>query len=194
METPRHDASAPHHSRPELLLAVFATSLMLENHSRLPEANFFVVIFCSLATLGLGIAYIARLARISQLESTSWPRRHRLLNWIVFPFAVALMLSSSATHWPAMLRFNLSKSRFEELVEQAYTGHAPQGFPRRVGLFWIDYVQDSEFNYETRGGRIGFVTGVALVDECGIYYDEKDPKSTHWLTTRIAPCWYLTEW
>jgi hypothetical protein len=168
---------------------------MLEQHSRLPEATFYVVILCGAATLGLGVAYFVRLAhRLRRGLFSDGVKPGAVPGWIVFPAALSLMLSSAATHWPATIRFHLSKPSFDEVVAQVYTGQKPQGFPRRVGLYWIDYVKDDDFNYDTRRGRIGFVTGVALLDECGIYYDEDDPGSSHWLTTRIAPRWYLTEW
>ncbi len=175
----------------EHVVAAGATLLILEQHSRLPEANFMAVFLCGVATLGLGVAYFARLAL--QILGDSRITLRSALHWVVLPAAIALMVSSAATHWPARIRFHLSKPSFDELVAQAYTGQEPQGFPRRVGLYWIDCVQ-GDFNYSTRKGTIGFVTGVALIDECGIYYDQNSPESSHWLTTRIAPCWYLTEW
>ena len=195
MEASHEHNPVPYPSRTEHVVAAIATLLMLEQHSRLPEANFFVVVLCGAATLGLGVAYFARLAKRARHDASSGGVKHRaVLSWLVFPVAITLMLSSAATHWPATIRFYLSKPSFDEVVAQAYNGQEPQGFPRRVGLYWIHYVHDYDFNYDTRQGTIGFVTGVALIDECGIYYDENNPESSHWLTTRIAPCWYLTEW
>jgi len=195
METPPEYRATAAPSLFEHVVTGFSTLLVLEQHSRLPEANFFVVIFCSIATLCLGIAYLARLAKPSQRDKTV-PANNRspILDWAGFPLALALMFSSAATHWPATIRFNLSKSSFDELVAQAHNGEEPQGFPRRVGLYWINYVKDDDFDYETCQGTIGFVTGTALIDECGLYYDKANPQSSHYLTTRIAPHWYVTEW
>ena len=187
--------STSHPSLVEHLIAAAVTLLILEQHSRFPEANVFIVGIASLTTLLLAIVYCTRLVMrsLSQVKPSNASRR-TILHWVVFPTAVALMFTSAATHWPATIRFYLSKSSFDELVSQAYNGQEPQGFPRRVGLYWIDYVQDDAFDYETRQGTIGFVTGVVLIDECGLYYDKADRRSSHYLTTRIAPRWYITEW
>jgi hypothetical protein len=176
----------------EHVIAVVVTLLVLEQHSRMPEANFFVVVISTVAVLGLGVAYLAT-ASLRRTDATT-TKRPAFVNWIVLPVAVTLMLTSSASHWPATLRFYLSKPSFDGLVAEAYSGRELQGFPRWVGLYRIDSVQDSDFDYESRQGTIGFVTGVALIDECGLYYDQSDQKSSHYLTTRIAPHWYVTEW
>ena len=159
----------------EQMIAFGVTLVMLEQHSRLPEANFGVAVLCGLAMLGLGLTYAARLIKYGVI-------RPAILSWLALPLAVTLILSSAATHWPATVRFYLSKSSFDELIAQAFRGQEPTGFPRRVGLYWIDRIKDAEFNYAERQGRIGFVTGIALVDECGLYYDDNDPMSSHWLT------------
>ncbi len=194
MEASRDDTAAPQPSVIGVLVVALTTMVILEQHSRLPEANVIVVLFCSLATLGLGVAYLARIANWSKTGYRMEYGPRGIFNWIAFPAAVTLMLSSVVTHWPAIIRFHFSKPSFEKLVATVYEGQELDGFPRRVGLYWIDEVQDAGFNYETREGTVGFVTGVALIDECGIYYDEQDGRSTHYLTTRIAPHWYLTEW
>ena len=179
----------------EHVIAAIATLLMIEQHSRLPEANFFIVILCGAITLGLVVVYFARLVKRGLGGASPAGAKHRgVLSWLVLPVAITLMLSSAATHWPATIRFYLSKPSFDALVEQAYSGEKPHAFPRWVGLYWIDHVVDDDFNYDTCQGTIGFVTGVALIDECGISYDKKNPECSHSLTTRIAPCWYLTEW
>lgn len=194
--------SEPNESKPttrtslaEHLVAIIVTAIILEQHSRLPEAKFPVLVICCVIVAVLGVKYFSRLAkhlrrRIRPYDSTSLT----IANWFILPVAIALMLSSAATHWPAKMRFHLSKPSFETLVETASTGDELTGFPRRVGLYWIDYVKDGGFNRETGEGTIGFITGAALIDECGFLYDKANPKDSHWLTTKVAPCWYLTEW
>ena len=187
MEAPRTHDPANQPSPFEHVISLCVTLVMLEQHSRLPEASFGAAVLCGLAMLGLGLTHVARLIKY-RVTCRS------ILSWLAFPLAVTLMLSSAVTHWPATVRFYLSKPSFDELISQAFSGQEPKGFPRRVGLYWIDRVNDADFNYADRQGRIGFVTGVALVDECGLCYDESDPKPSHWLTIRIAPRWYLKEW
>ncbi len=53
---------------------------------------------------------------------------------------------------------------------------------------------NNDFDYVTRQGTIGFLTGVALIDECGLYHDQTDRQPSRCLTTRIAPQCYVTEW
>ncbi len=185
-----------------------ASLLILEQHSRLPAANPLVLLPCGFLIAAIGCSYLARLVvRLSNddldrhegsrsIESFSCrlPALRCILNWLVFPTAMALLMSSAATHWPASVRFALSRSSFEQLVSDAHQGKELKGFPRRVGLYWIESAYDYDFNYATRQGTIGFVTGSCLIDECGLYYDQQNFDSTHWLTTRIAPCWYVTEW
>jgi hypothetical protein len=180
-------------SVPEHVLAAGIATLILEQHSRLPEANILAAGFASLVMLGLFIAYCFRLATFLRNKSASG-QRLEWLNWAVFPVTLVLTFSSTATHWPATIRFHFSKSSFDELITQAYRGQKPEGFPRRVGLYWIDDVMDDNFQYESGQGTIGFVTGEALVDPCGLLYDKSNPESSGYLTTRIAPQWYVTEW
>ena len=185
---PTHLPSAPEH-----VLAAGIATLILEQHSRLPEANVFAAGFASLVVFGLFIAYCVHLVEFLRNKSAVG-QRSALLNWVVFPTTLVLMFSSAMTHWPASIRFYFSKSSFDDLIAQAYRGQKPEGFPRRVGLYWIDYVQDDSFQYESGLGTIGFVTGEALIDPCGLLYDKKNPKSSDYLTTQIAPNWYLTVW
>lgn len=170
--------------------------LLLEQHSRLPESNLLLLPLCSGVIFVIGASYCGHL--MVAIDDRVTGRTNRvgvgLLKWLVFPVTLALVLSSAVTHWPASVRFALSRSSFEELVSDAYQGKQLDGFPRRVGLYWIEYVYDLEFNYATREGTIGFVTGSCLIDGCGLCYDPRDVESSHWLTTRIAPCWYVTEW
>ena len=188
------DLNPTHHpSVSEHLIAAGITALILEQHSRLPEANFLVAALASLVTMALIVAYgfhFVEFQRASSMGTHTWA----LLNWVVLPATVAMMLSSAATHWPASIRFYFSKPSFDELVAEAYRGRELQGFPRRVGLYWIEYVQDDDFQYDSGDGTIGFVTGRALIDECGLLYDRSNPKSSHYLKTQIAPHWYVTEW
>lgn len=186
--------SASRSGRPSLVenvVLVVAVLVLLEQHSRLPEANFFAVIVCGLAIVCVGVTYIARLA-ITACRGNLSPAA--AMSWLVLPAAIVVLHSSAITHWPASIRFYFSKSSFEELVTQAQAGNKPADFPRRVGLYWIESIHDYDFNYETGEGTIGFVTGVAVLDECGIEYDHNNPPTSHYLTTRIAPNWYLTEW
>jgi len=180
----------------EHLLVGLASLILLEQHSRLPEAAFFVFLLCGGLIAGVGLAYFVRIVtqRVGgEPDGRRFAKLRTAVSWIVFPVAVALVLSSAATHWPATIRFYLSKSAFEDVLAEVEQGNKPAGFPRRVGLYWVDRIQ-YDFDYQTEQPITGFVTGVALVDECGIYYNPKNPPSSHWLTTRIAPCWYLTEW
>lgn len=185
---PTHRPSAPEHA-----LASGVAALILEQHSRLPEANFLVVGLASLVVLGLSVAYFVHLVPFLRNKSFAG-RRTALLRWAVFPAALVLMLSSAVTHWPASIRFYLSKSSFDDLIAQAYRGQKPDGFPRCFGLYWVEGVQDDNFQYESGQGTIGFVTGEALIDPCGLLYDKTNPESSGYLTTRIAPNWYVTEW
>ena len=185
---PTHHPTAPEH-----VLAAGIATLILEQHSRLPEANILAVGFASLVMLGLSIAYLFRLAAFLRNKAASG-HRSAWLNWVVFPATLTLMFSSTATHWPASIRFYFSKSSFDELILQACRGQKLEGFPRRVGLYWIDDVMDDNFQYESGQGTIGFVTGEALIDPCGLLYDKSNPESSGYLTTRIAPQWYVTEW
>ena len=185
---PTHHPSAPEH-----VLAAGVAALILEQHSRLPEANFLAVGFSSLVVFGLSIAYCVHLVAFLRNKSAVG-QRSALLKWAVFPAVLVLMFSSALTHWPASIRFYFSKSSFDDLIAQAYRGEKPDGFPRRVGLYWIDYVQDDNFKYESGQGTIGFVTGEALIDPCGLLYDKTNPNSSGYLTTQIAPNWYVTEW
>ena len=173
-----------------------ASFLILEQHSRLPEATLLVFLVCIAAIFWAGFSCLVRIGNSAspKTDNGDTTRPCGFTGWIAFPLAIALLLSSAATHWPASVRFALSRSSFEELVEDAYAGKELGEFPRRVGLYWIEYVYDLEFNYATREGTIGFVTGSCLIDGCGLCYDRRDYESSHWLTTRIAPCWYVTEW
>ena len=195
MDAPNTSKARCYPSVIEHMITVLVTAMILEQHSRMPEANFLVTVFVFLSTMGLAIAYCVRLGeRLRSSDEVKTSSNSSVMHWFVLPVGVLIMLSSAATHWPATARFALSKSSFDELVAQAYNGQQPQGFPRRVGLYWIDNVKDNDFDYSTRQGTIGFVTGVALIDECGLRYDRSDRRSSHYLTTRIAPCWYVTEW
>jgi hypothetical protein len=188
-----HAAGRP--SAIEHVIAIGITALILEQHSRLPEANFVVVSVAFLTTLALAVAYTRRCIRkLKTPDGFAARPRWSLFQWAILPACLALMLTSASTHWPAKIRFHFSKPSFEALLAQAQGGQRPQGFPRRVGLYWIENVHYSPFTRESGPGYLGFVTGVALVDECGIYYDPSNRPSTHFLTTRIAPCWYITEW
>lgn len=177
----------------EHLLAVAVVILMLEQHSRLPQANWVALGMVSFVVLGLTIAYCVRLVVLLRNKSTAVQRK-AFLNWMVFPAALVLMFTSAAMHWPASVRFYLSKSSFDSLIAQAQNGQKLEGFPRRVGLYWIDDVKDDNFRYESGEGIIGFVTGEALIDPCGLIYDNTNREGSHYLTTRIAPDWYVTEW
>jgi len=188
-----HPANCP--SFVEHAVLAIASLIILEQHSRLPEANFVAVITCGATIVGVTVAYFVRVVTCTRREANAAPLRPQaVFSWLIVPATIAMLLCSAATHWPATVRFYLSKPSFDELIAQAYRGERPEGFPRRVGLYWVEYVYDVDFNYETRQGTVGFVSGVALIDECGIYYDPGNPTSSHWLTTRIAPRWYLTEW
>lgn len=161
------------------------TILILEQHSRLPELAVFLMFFClfTFPVLFLIWALVVRLA----YRSRRWDR-----HLLGFPIAVALTVSSSATHWPAMLRFEFSRNSFEALIEQANRGDELTGFPRHVGLYWIEEVDDT-YNPSTRTGTILFITGTALIDECGLRYDPANPESSGYLNTKISPHWYLAE-
>ncbi|MBI1314539.1 hypothetical protein GC176_24870 [bacterium] len=192
----------------EHVILACASLLMLEQHSRLPESNPILFLLCGPVVAALGCSYLARVVvgvgnrGLNQSDGflrvdpsgKDTAKPHSFLNWLVFPVTFALLLSSTATHWPASVRFALSRSSFDELVAQAYQGKKLDGFPRRVGLYWIESVYDYDFNYDTREGTVGFVTGACLIDECGLCYDRRNRDSSHWLTTKIAPCWYVTEW
>ena len=195
MQTKQESLAAVGSSRFEQVALAIIVLVILEQHSRLPEVNFLAFLVSLVVFVGIGIAYFCRLPGIVwRLRDAQRFKMRTILNWLVFPSAVVIVLSSSATHWPASVRFQLSKPSFDTLVSKAFSGERPVGFPRRVGLYWIESVHDLDFNYSTKQGMIGFVTGVSLIDECGIYFDQRDPKSSHSLTTRIAPQWYLTEW
>lgn len=177
----------------EHMLAVVVVVLILEQHSRLPEAHWMALGVVSVVVFGLAIAYCVRLAVLLRSKPTVG-QRSAFLNWLVFPAALVLMFTSAATHWPASVRFYFSKSSFDSLIAQAQKGQKLQGFPRRVGLYWIEQVKDDNYRYESGEGIIGFVTGEALIDPCGLMYDKTNSDRTHFLTTRIAPDWYVTEW
>lgn len=194
MEVESDEQSTNYRLMLEHSVAAIVTLLMLEQHSRMPEAQFLICFFAVVAVFGLGIVYFSRLLKSLRWKSEANRRSRALVHWGVFPVAVTMMLTSSATHWPASVRFYLSKASFEELISKAYSGQEIGEFPRWVGMYNIDRIYDSEFNYETRQGTIGFVTGVALIDECGLLYDSSNRESTHYLTSRIAPHWYVTEW
>ena len=182
-------------SRFEQFALTVVVFVILEEHSRLPELSFLTLLVSLVVFVGIGIAYLGRFSAMVRLQAETQQFQMRtILSWLVFPCAVALVWSSAATHWPASVRFQLSKPDFDALVLKALNGESPEGFPRRVGLYWIESVYDLDFDYSTKLGTIGFVTGVCLVDRCGLYFDQSDPKPSHWLTTRIAPQWYLTEW
>lgn len=169
--------------------------VVIEQHSRLPELGFLTFLVSLAVLVVLGAVQLGRFAKIQRrkLLASKFSLK-TILSWLAFPCTVAIVLSSSATHWPASVRFQLSRPSFDALVSKAFNGERPRGFPRRVGLYWIESVKDLDFNYSTKQGTIGFVTGACLVDDCGLYFDQSDPKSSHWLTTRIVPQWYLTEW
>jgi hypothetical protein len=205
--------------------AVAITLLVLESHSRLPEAGLFVSLVSAAAILSLGFGYLWRVIHIAirriratfdrhSVSANSQPiqssagnsdvsnslpgvadkKRFSFLNWLVLPACLLVIYTSTATHWPAVIRFYFSRASFEELVAQSYSGKMLKGFPRRVGLYWIEDVEYSGRDETTGRRRIGFITGVALLDPCGLEYDEMNPPDSHYLTTQIAPCWYLTEW
>jgi hypothetical protein len=183
-------------NRPSLLehlVAIGVATLLLEQHSRLPQANWIALGVVTLIVFGLSMAYCIRLVVLlrSKLDVRL---RESFLNWMVFPALLVLMFTSAATHWPASVRFYLSKASFDRLVEQAHSGRKLEGFPRRVGLYWIEEVRDDSFRYESGEGTLGFVTGEALIDPCGLLYDNANLDYAHYLTTRIAPDWYITEW
>ncbi len=161
------------------------TILILEQHSRLPETFVFLSLFCLLAFPVLFIIWALMVRLASRSRRWDW-------NLLVFPIAVGLTVSSSATHWPAMLRFEFSRKSFEALIEQANRGHELTGFPRRVGLYWIEEVDDT-YNPAARTGTILFITGTALIDPCGLRYDPASPESSGYLNTKISPHWYLAE-
>ncbi len=190
------DVSRP--TRPswvEHCFAALITVVILEQHSRLPEAGVFAIFLTAPVMLVLVITWFVRLLRVGVSHPTpSRTSEQSAWHWAVLPVAILILMSSSITHWPATVRFYCSKSSFEQLVTQAQNGKPLPGFPRRVGLYWIDEIQDDEFDYQTGQGNIGFITGVAVIDQCGLYYDPADPESSHYLTIRIAPCWYVTEW
>ena len=177
----------------EHVMSVGVATLLFEQHSRLPEANWVALGVASLVVVGLLFAYCFRLV-IFLRNKLFVGQRSSFLNWIVFPVVLVLMFTSAATHWPASLRFYFSKSSFDKLIAQAHRGEKLDGFPCRVGLYWIEEVKDESFRYESGEGTIGFVTGEALVDPCGLLYDNTNPDYSHYLTTRIAPGWYITEW
>lgn len=177
----------------EHLVAVGVATLLLEQHSRLPQANWIALGVVTLIVFGLSMAYCIRLVVLFR-NKPDVRLRASFLNWMVFPAVLVLMFTSTATHWPATVRFYLSKASFDHLVEQARSGRKLEGFPRRVGLYWIEEVRDDSFRYDSGEGTLGFVTGEALIDPCGLLYDNANPGCAHYLTTRIAPEWYITEW
>lgn len=224
MDGPTDDRATSFQAVVEHAVAVSLTVLVLENHSRLPEVQGVVFLPLLVAVPALALSYSYRLAqylnrptRTARDTHTSSvhvqhgqgvaeisERSHKLprvtvtkrfvLNWLVLPVCLIMMMISAATHWTAMIRFYFSRASFEELVAQAESGQMPHGFPRRVGLYWIEKVKLIDRNEKTGRDRIGFVTGVVLIDSCGLEYDDANLPPSHYLRTRIAPCWYLTEW
>ncbi|MDB5337277.1 MAG: hypothetical protein JWN70_2896 [Planctomycetaceae bacterium] len=184
-------------SMSENLVVLFATLFVLEANSRLPSASFLVIMLGGTAMIGPGLAYLTRIAiqfARPKADYSKYFKLRSIAKWAVLPAAIALLISSDATHWPAAVRFHFSKSSFQHIVTQGQKGIRPAGFPRRVGWYWIESISDYSFDYRGGQGKLGFVTGTALIDPCGINYDPADPPTSNWLTTRLAPCWYLTEW
>lgn len=224
MDGPTDDGTTSFQAVVEHAVGVSLTILVLENHSRLPEVEGVVFLLLLVAVPALALSYSYRLARYlnrptraaldtrtssvhvqhGQGVAEISERSHKLprvtvtkrfvLNWLVLPLCLIIMMTSAATHWTAMIRFYFSRASFEELVAEADMGQMSHGFPRRVGLYWIEDVDLYERNEKTGRRRIGFVTGVVLIDPCGLEYDDAKHPSSHYLTTQIAPCWYITEW
>ncbi len=195
MDVPKKAHHTGHPSFVEHLLAIAMTAVILEQHSRFPETGVMAFFMALLITVALFVAYAIRAP--STREFFERPRsilRWSTLHWLVLPAAMLIMIGSACTHWPASVRLSLSQPAFDELVARAERGGKPRGFPRRVGWYWIREVYDLNYNYHTGEGELGFVTGVALIDPCGLCYDRSNHPTSHFLKTRIAPCWYLTEW
>ncbi len=122
MDSPCKQNAGTHPSSTEHVIAAMAVLVMLEQHSRLPEAAFPVVLLCGAATLGLGVAYVVRLIGRARCN-TSCARltRRGLLSWAILPAAIALMWSSAATHFSATIRFSLSNAMIRRPRSVAYT-------------------------------------------------------------------------
>ncbi|MBX3439103.1 MAG: hypothetical protein KF861_16555 [Planctomycetaceae bacterium] len=129
-----------------------ASLAILEQHSRQPEATIVLILISGAAFVFVGAASLAHLVNLTNAHQTSSspPGLRRWGRWLIFPTVVALMMLSAVTHWPAIVRFHFSRSSFEELVAKAYNGEPPDGFPRRVGLYWVWYCEDGDFDYEAR--------------------------------------------
>lgn len=178
----------------EHAVGITTTALMIEQHSRFPEASFLVVVLATFVTLWLGSVAISRFRSLIDRPKFNVPRR-TFAHLTVFPVAFSIMVTSAMTHWPAMVRFGLSRPSFKHIVSQVHRGELMEdSFPRRIGLYHIKFLMLDEFNSANRSGTIGFSTGTVLADPCGLEYDPKNRPSSHYLTTKIAPKWYVTEW
>lgn len=182
----------------ENLIIFLAALPILEQHSRLPEMSQAIFILCAVP---VGVVIVVWIVRVGLMTvKSSAPGEDDDLTpgltaaWLTIPAITLLLLFSALTHWPASVRFHFSRDAFEQAVENIFENKGTGEFPRWMGLYYIEGIHDSDFDYAHKTGTIGFVTDRSSAGEYGLYYDPANLPPRHPLTTRISKYWYLEKW
>ena len=129
MEATQESHPATYTSLTEHVVLAIAALIIIEQHSRLPEANFFAVIMCGAAIFGVAVAYFGRLmARTRKKGDARRPSLRAALSWLLLPATIALLLSSAATHWPLQFDSISASPVLSNSLRKRITAKDPKAF------------------------------------------------------------------
>ena len=118
-------------------------------------------------------------------ESLPSPRRIERAWWIT-PVCLALIASPMLYPWPAWIRFRVSQSAFERIVEAGTTPSRPS-----IGLYYVRDVQ------RLGNGVVYFETGHHGIDTAGFLYipNSASIRNTDLYTrARLTKFWHIGGW
>lgn len=167
--------------QPHTCLILLVCVILVEQFSKRPLPSLAALIVCG-AVLVAAVVY----RFFAHVKTPNQPNRYRKM---VIALAFVAVLTSVVFRWPARLRLYVSQPAFNKVMNEMHAGHQPYGYPRWVGLYWVQRVYDNDYGGD---GPIGFVTGWAH-HEVGLQFGG----GQQFLGSDAIPIghnWYLTEW
>jgi hypothetical protein len=150
-----------------------------------------MLIFGEIAFAWLGgiivISWLVLFVRALFLTRMRLPRAD-LARWLAVPLAAILCLALVAVHAPFRVRFELSRSAFDQAKTELANG---QSLPINITLGLLP-IQDSWVD-----GDITFfvIPGSGFLDPCGVAYVRGDEHSgDYWLAGNLGDGWHIACW
>lgn len=132
----------------------------------------------------IGLSWV--LSLIARLLTLKHQSTHPIRNWLWVPLLMLLLLSCMAYPWPAYIRFQISKSSFEQAVANPAAGQGVT--PQPVGSYLVKSID------RQTDGCVFFHIDSDFINPIGFWYiptGTARPKYPYFIRHRLDENWYI---